>query len=240
MNKPIIGLTPSHDLEKDQCFLNPLYIRALQQAGAVCFMFPLGVAFEDLCQLAALCDGILFTGGPDVHPFRFGEETLPKCGEVSAPRDQLELDLLSIALSDGKPILGICRGIQLINIGLGGTIYQDLEMQLPKDTPVLCHRQPYPPALPSHYVTVTPGSLLASISESDRLEVNSLHHQAVRALAPGLTASAYSSDGLVEAVEMPGYPFLLGVQWHPEFLFSTQKAAGEIFRAFVNACSRQK
>ena len=77
-------------------------------------------------------------------------------------------------MSDGKPILGICRGIQLINIGLGGTIYQDLEMQLPKDTPVLCHRQPYPPALPSHYVTVTPGSLLASISESDRLEVNSL------------------------------------------------------------------
>ena len=223
MNKPIIGLTPSHDLEKDQCFLNPLYIRALQQAGAVCFMFPLGVAFEDLCQLAALCDGILFTGGPDVHPFRFGEETLPKCGEVSAPRDQLELDLLSIALSDGKPILGICRG-----------------MQLPKDTPVLCHRQPYPPALPSLYVTVTPGSLLASISESDRLEVNSLHHQAVRALAPGLTASAYSSDGLIEAVEMPGYPFLLSVQWHPEFLFSTQKAAGEIFRAFVNACSRQK
>ena len=240
MNKPVIGLTPSHNLEKNQCFLNPLYVQALQQAGAVCFMFPLGIASEDLHQLAALCDGILFTGGPDIHPFHFGEETLSKCGEVSAPRDQLELELLSAALSGKKPILGICRGIQLINIGLGGSIYQDLESQLSGSRQILCHRQPYPAAIPSHYVTVTPGSLLESITGSDRLEVNSLHHQAIHTLAPGLTASAYSSDGLIEAAEMPGYPFLLGVQWHPEFLFSVQKSAEEIFKAFVNACSHHK
>ena len=237
MKKPIIGLTPSHDAEKNMFYLNPLYVQALEQSGAACFMFPLGISLDSLRQLAALCDGILFTGGPDVHPFRFGEETLPKCGEVSALRDDLEIALLPIAMEQQKPILGICRGIQLINICLGGSIYQDLESQLSGCSQLLCHQQPYSPVTPSHYAEVVPGSRLQSIVETGRLEVNSIHHQAIRLLAPGLTACARTSDGLIEAIEMDSYPFLLGVQWHPELLFSSQESAQKIFRAFVRACA---
>lgn len=236
MKHPVIGLTPSHDLEKEQLYLNPLYIRALQQCGAMSFIFPLGATYNELKHLSSLCDGVLFTGGPDVHPLHFGEETLPGCGEVSPLRDQLELDLLSIALESRKPILGICRGIQLINIGLGGNIYQDLERQFTPQGRAIAHRQPFSPALPSHRVTVSPGSLLESIAQKQSLEVNSLHHQAVWKTAPDLTVCARSSDGLIEAVEMKDYPFLLGLQWHPEYLFSEQEPARRIFQAFTKAC----
>ncbi len=242
MRKPIIGLTPSHNLENGRIFVTPAYVKALSDAGALCIILPLGASKEDLEHLVSVCDGILFTGGPDVHPFFFGEETLLHCGESSPERDQLELNLLPLVMAARKPVLGVCRGAQLINIALGGDIYQDLESQLPKAAPTISHQQPFAPETPCHYVSIAKDSLLARITGAGdpsicfKLEVNSLHHQAIRRLAPGLTACAHSSDGLIEAVEMPEYPFLVAVQWHPEYLFQKQAAAKGIFEGFVQAC----
>lgn len=235
MNKPLIALTPSHDTVSNDLRMLPAYVKALEAAGAIPVLLPLPAAAEDLKRLADTFDGFLFTGGPDVHPFLFGEETHRNCGSVSALRDQMELALLPVVLETGKPILGICRGIQLLNIGLGGTIWQDIPSQVESDFPI-CHSQPFDYSLPAHTVTLSAGSLLAKITGEEKLSVNSLHHQAVKHVAESLTASAVSADGLVEAVEMRSYPFFVGVQWHPEYLYEKNEAAARLFRAFVEAC----
>lgn len=237
MNKPLIGLTPSHDTETNDLRMRPTYLKALSAAGAIPAILPLTACANDLKQLTELFDGFLFTGGPDVHPFRFGEETHSRCGGVSEARDQMELLLLSLAMKAKKPILGICRGIQLINIGLGGTIWQDIPEQAAGSFP-LAHSQPFSYSLPSHKVALAKGTRLSLLSGRETLDVNSMHHQAIRNTALCLTISAVSSDSLTEAVEMTDYPFLIGVQWHPEYLWETDKAAFQLFLEFVNACRK--
>ena len=236
MKKPLIGLTPSHNTDNNDIQMRPTYIKALTAAGAIPVVLPLTSSEDDLRQLVDTLDGFLFTGGPDVHPFLFGEETLDRCGSVSAERDQMELALLPLVMETGKPVLGICRGIQLLNIGLGGTIWQDIPSQVKSDFP-LAHTQPFAYALPSHNVTLQPDSRLAKIAEAETLSVNSMHHQAVRDVAPSLVASARSSDQLVEAVEMPDYPFFIGVQWHPEYLWEKNEAAARLLSEFVKAAA---
>lgn len=235
MRKPLIGLTPSHDTENDDLKMRPTYMRALKAAGAIPVVMPLEVSDEDLRQLAKTMDGFLFTGGPDVHPFLFGEETLTHCNNVSAARDQMEISLLPLVLELKKPVLGICRGIQVLNIALGGNIWQDIPSQVERDFP-LAHSQPFYYTIPCHTVSLAENSLLAQITGTDSLKVNSMHHQAVKDLAPGLTASAHSPDYLIEALEMPGYPFFIGVQWHPEYLWEKNEEAFRLFQAFVKAC----
>lgn len=239
MKKPLIGLTPSHQTDTNDLQMRPTYLKALTAAGAIPVVLPLTADRGDLRQLADILDGFLFTGGPDVHPFRFGEETQAHCGSVSAARDEMELSLLPLVMEAGKPILGICRGVQLLNISLGGTIWQDIPSQVEADFP-LAHAQPFDYTLPSHTVTVTPNSRLAEITKTETLPVNSMHHQAVKDTAPGLTVSAVSSDGLTEALEMADYPFFLGVQWHPEYLWEKQEAAARLFSAFVSACTASR
>lgn len=165
MKKPLIGLTPSHNTDNNDIQMRPTYIKALTAAGAIPVVLPLTSSEDDLRQLVDTLDGFLFTGGPDVHPFLFGEETLDRCGSVSAERDQMELALLPLVMETGKPVLGICRGIQLLNIGLGGTIWQDIPSQVKRDFP-LAHTQPFAYALPSHTVTLQPDSRLAKIAEA--------------------------------------------------------------------------
>jgi putative glutamine amidotransferase len=235
MRKPLIGLTPSHDMESGDVKARPTYMRALKAAGAIPVVMPLDASEEDLKQLSQDLDGFLFTGGPDVHPFLFGEETQAHCGNVSPARDQMEISLLPMIMELQKPILGICRGIQVLNIALGGNIWQDIPSQVTRDFP-LAHSQPFSYDMPCHTVALTEGSLLAQISESSSIEVNSMHHQAVKDLAPGLIASAYSTDYLIEALEMPDYPFFIGVQWHPEYLWEKNKEAFRLFQTFVKAC----
>lgn len=238
--------------------MRPMCLRAIIAAGGLPIILPLGLSGKDLAHLAARCDAFLFCGGPDVHPFHFHEETHIHSGNVSAKRDELELSLLPFAIAAEKPILGICRGVQLINICLGGDIWQDIPSQYSSDFP-LAHAQPFGYEIPSHTVTVTPGSLLEDIIRNQtrrtperpepaarghggagkshlRLAVNSMHHQAVRRLAPGLTAAASAPDGIIEAIEYPDYPtFFLGVQWHPEYLWPGDEAAMGVFRRFVEA-----
>ncbi len=235
MRKPLIGLTPAHDMESGDVKARPTYMRALKAAGAIPVVLPLDASEEDLKQLCLDLNGFLFTGGPDVHPFLFGEETQAHCGNVSPARDQMEISLLPMIMELQKPILGICRGIQVLNIALGGNIWQDIPSQVTRDFP-LAHSQPFSYDMPCHTVALTEGSLLARISESSSIEVNSMHHQAVKDLAPGLIASAYSTDYLIEALEMPDYPFFIGVQWHPEYLWEKNKEAFRLFQTFVKAC----
>lgn len=238
MRKPLIGLTPYHDTDNHDIKMRPTYLRALKAAGAIPVVMPLEASKDDLMQLTDELDGFLFAGGPDVHPFLFGEETREGCGNVSKERDQMELTLLPLILALGKPVLGICRGIQILNIGLGGDIWQDIPFQVKRDFPI-AHSQPFYYNMPSHTVTLSDDSLLSSIAGKSELKVNSMHHQAVREVAPGLIATAWSPDQLVEAIEMPGYPFFLGVQWHPEYLWEKDDVALRMFQTFVDACRKE-
>ena len=238
MRKPLIGLTPYHDTDNHDIKMRPTFLRVLKAAGAIPVVMPLEASEDDLKQLTDELDGFLFAGGPDVHPFLFGEETREGCGNVSKERDQMELTLFPLILALGKPVLGICRGIQILNIGLGGDIWQDIPSQVKRDFPI-AHSQPFYYNMPSHTVTLSDDSLLSSIAGKSELKVNSMHHQAVREVAPGLVATAWSPDQLVEAIEMPGYPFFLGVQWHPEYLWEKDDVAFRMFQTFVDACRKE-
>lgn len=250
LQKPLIALTPYHNLSTDEPYMRPAYLEAIIHADGIPVILPLTSDESVLQQLVSVFDAFLFTGGPDLHPFYFHEETHACCGNISPKRDAMELLLLKLAMKAQKPILGICRGIQLLNICLGGDIYQDIPSQLPV-TPnapsasvsfPIAHAQPFAYDIPSHTVTVSPRTLLADLSASDTsaahslLKVNSMHHQAVRRLAPGLIASGYACDGIIEAIEKPDYPtFFLGVQWHPEYLWKQDETASRIFSRFVCA-----
>ncbi|MCD8083284.1 MAG: gamma-glutamyl-gamma-aminobutyrate hydrolase family protein [Clostridiales bacterium] len=256
--KPLIALTPYFRTEQNEPYMRPACLEAVRRGGGIPVILSTGPAPGELTQLAAAFDGFLFPGGPDVHPFCFGEEAHPCCGAVSPQRDALELSLLKLAMAAGKPILGICRGIQLLNIGLGGTIYQDIAREYRPEASgeaaLLAHSQPFAPDLCSHYVTVAPGSLLARLSQCkklpptassscdgklQKLPVNSMHHQAVKKPGRGLVVTGRSSDGLIEALELPDYPvFFLGVQWHPEYLLKQDQTSVRIFEAFVEAARR--
>lgn len=232
--KPLIALTPYYNIEKDEPYMRPAYLKAIRAAGGIPVILPVDLEEAGLCQILEQADGVLFTGGPDIHPFHFGEETQRFCGNVSVKRDTMELMLLKLAMEMKKPILGICRGIQLLNIGLGGDIYQDIPSQFKEEFPI-AHTQPFGYEIPSHTVTIVEGTMLSGIVQESVLKVNSMHHQAVKNLAPGLVAAAYAPGGLVEAVELPGYPFFLGVQWHPEYLWEADAAIARLFKAFVDA-----
>lgn len=249
--KPLIGLTTSHDIQTDETIQAPYCPRAILAAGGIPVILPLEASEDDLRQLVSTLDGFLFTGGPDVHPFLFGEETRAGCGSVSVKRDRMELALLKLAIEQRKPIMGICRGIQLINIGLGGTIYQDIPSQTERAFPI-AHQQPFPHRVPSHTVKIAEDSLLADVisgkfpetaPHADRplsqtvIRVNSTHHQAVRDTAPPLTACAFAPDGIIEGVTMKDYPYLIGVQWHPEYLWEEDPAAMNLFKALVKAAA---
>lgn len=236
--KPLIALTPYFNTERDEPYMRPAFINAVRHAGGNPVLLPIDQPEEDLQQIVDTFDGILLTGGPDVHPFLFGEETQAHCGNVCLRRDKTELALICLAMAAKKPILGVCRGAQILNISQGGDIYQDIPSQFPQEFPI-CHDQPFYYDIPAHHVAVEPGTLLAEIAGKDTLEVNSMHHQAVRKLAPGLIASAHAPGGLIECVEKPDYPFLIGVQWHPEYLWQNDEAAARLFQAFVDAAAAQ-
>lgn len=241
MKKACIGLTPSHNTDTHDISMRPTYLRAITAAGGVPVVLPLEAPREDFRQLVEALDGFLFTGGPDIHPFLFGEQTLAHCGNVSPARDEAELALLSLVMSARKPLLGICRGIQTINIGLGGTIYQDIPSQLQKSSSFpIAHQQPFYYHLPAHRVDIQPDTQLFRIAKAPIIQVNSMHHQSVKDVAPGLVVSGYAPDGVIEAIEKPDYPYLLAVQWHPEYLWEKDPVAQNIFKAFVDASGEIK
>lgn len=235
MRKPVIGLTASHDLDTDGLRMAQSYTDAIQKSGAIPLILPLKLNEAECGQLTNELDGFLFSGGPDIHPLLFGEDTLEGCGNRSPLRDRSELLLFSAVYAQKKPILAVCRGIQLINIALGGDIYQDLCSQLSRDI-LIAHSQPFHLSSTCHRVTLEPSSLLSRIACHTELEVNSSHHQSIRRTASPLTVCGRAADGVIEAVEQKNYPFLIGVQWHPEMLADTYSHASRLFEAFIRAC----
>lgn len=185
---------------------------------------------EQAVQDALTCDGLLLPGGGDMDPKFYGQERIPACGEPNLLRDAAEPLLLRAFLAADKPVLGICRGIQVMNAVLGGDLYQDI-----KPFEHLPHNGHWAKV---HTVTVRRGTLLSRILGQDTVLVNSQHHQAVDRVAPGFTLAALSEDGIVEAIEKPDAGFCLGVQWHPEWLSDADPAMQSLFDAFVNACSK--
>ena len=185
---------------------------------------------EQAVQDALTCDGLLLPGGGDMDPKFYGQERIPACGEPNLLRDAAEPLLLRAFLAADKPVLGICRGIQVMNAVLGGDLYQDI-----KPFEHLPHNGHWAKV---HTVTVRRGTLLSRILGQDTVLVNSQHHQAVDRVAPGFTLAALSEDGIVEAIEKPDARFCLGVQWHPEWLSDADPAMQSLFDAFVNACSK--
>ena len=205
------------------------YIESLARAGAGMRWVELSDP-EQAVQDALTCDGLLLPGGGDMDPKFYGQERIPACGEPNLLRDAAEPLLLRAFLAADKPVLGICRGIQVMNAVLGGDLYQDI-----KPFEHLPHNDHWTKV---HTVTVRRGTLLSRILGQDTVLVNSQHHQAVDKVAPGFTLAALSEDGIVEAIEKPDARFCLGVQWHPEWLSDADPAMQGLFDAFVNACSK--
>ncbi|UWO24333.1 gamma-glutamyl-gamma-aminobutyrate hydrolase family protein [Marvinbryantia formatexigens] len=235
MNRPLIGLIPLYDDEKESLWMLPGYMDGIVSAGGTPLMLPLTEDEDMLGQMTELCDGFLLTGGHDVSPALYGETPIEACGACCPARDAMEKKLLALALERDMPVLGICRGIQFLNAALGGTLYQDLPQQRPSR---IEHHQKPPYDIPVHKVTIVEKTPLAELLQVPVLAVNSYHHQAVKELSPQLTAMAYSEDGLVEAVYMKEKPFVWGVQWHPEFSWKTEESSRKILEQFVKAAKK--
>ena len=230
--KPLIGVTPQLDEKREYLRMSPDYFGAIEVAGGIPVMLPLLVDAESARKCAAICDGFLFTGGPDIEPERYGQTPVNQSVITCPPRDVMEMTMLEEAEKSGKPILGICRGLQVINVFHGGTLYQDLPTQHPSET---CHAQKPPFEVPAHNVILSEGSPLKKLVEKEKIAVTSRHHQAILKLGDGLEVMARSEDGLIEAVCQPDYGFLWAVQWHPEASYKTDDASSALFRAFINA-----
>jgi len=212
------------------------YVRALERAGAAPVLIPPMDTAAGVQALLARLDGLLLPGGADVDPRHYGEEAIPGLNRIDSGADQQELELARVAAAGGKPLLGICRGQQLLNVALGGTLYQDLRAQ---EATEIDHTGSRPVGRDHllHPVRIEPASRLAELIGAPEVAVNSLHHQGIKALAPGLRAVAWSPDGVIEAVEGKGR-FCLAVQWHPEELQAHAWAA-RLFQGLVRACSAE-
>jgi putative glutamine amidotransferase len=247
--RPTIGLTTQtlHSIDgippalPQSWVMNQRYFVAATMVGGVPWMIPL--FDDDLPTLRAIyerLDGLLIPGGVDMDPRQYGDTILPECGNLDPARDRVELQLAKWAIEDGKPVLGLCRGLQIINVARGGTLWQDLETQRPE---LVKHdyfpTQGFARQHLAHPVTLEPASRLATLLDGpDTIMVNSMHHQAVRTLGDGLQVTARSPDGVVEALELPGDAFTIGVQWHPEVFEMTDPHTRHLFGGFIAAATR--
>ncbi len=215
----------------------PGYLDLIREAGGVPVIFPMEGETEDLTQLCQMCDGFLFTGGEDVDPTLYGEEAIERCGAANPRRDRLERVVFDYAMERDAPILGICRGIQLLNVFLGGRLYQDLPSQQEAINSIdkINHQMTPPYDRAVHRVQIVEGSPLWEVVKSPTLGVNSYHHQAIKDLAPRLTAMAHSEDGLVEAFYLEEARFLEAYQWHPELSFKVDNTSLAIAKRFISA-----
>ena len=239
MKRPVIGIIPSLESGEGKIYTPTSYPKVIIAAGGnpIFFNFTRDEAIIEA--YAEMVDGVLFSGGDDVNPASYGEEQIWGCGDVVPLRDDFEIALLKVLLtkSPEKPILGICRGCQILNVGMGGTLYQDLRSQVPG---CIRHQQQQSSHYASHKATVAEGSKLHEIYGSTEVMVNSFHHQAVKDLGAGLVITARASDGNVEGFEKPDHPYFVAAQWHPERLVEGPHHPEHkpLFQSFVDACRK--
>ena len=233
--KPIIGVLA--EVYDDLHTQMPVaYASAIERSGGVPVVLPHVASDDAIDAFVALCDGFFFTGGVDVDPQRYGEEKSLCCGAVQEHRDTLEFAVFDKAFQTRKPILGICRGEQLINVALGGTLYQDITTELQTD---IAHRQVEAKNDFSHSVSVFEDTPLHHLIGKQRMRANSFHHQAIKQLGTGLAVMAAADDGVVEAIYLKGERYLRAYQWHPERLYGADPHSCALFDDFIRACKSE-
>jgi putative glutamine amidotransferase len=244
--RPVIGIAArTQEALAGECApswtVGQQYVRALTSAGALPWVIPLFPDDEEtLKQIYGRLDAVFLMGGVDVDPANYNEEREPSCGKSDPARDWVEVRLVQWAVRDSKPLFGICRGVQLINVALGGTLFQDLPQQCPS---AITHDFVAEPSTPKqrdamvHEIQILPSTRLQQTLGDKPLDVNSMHHQGIKDLAPHLVASALAPDGLIEGVEGRDGSFLVGVQWHPEEMTSGRPEMCRLFTEFVGAAA---
>ena len=221
------------DEEKKSIWMLPGYLDGIRNAGGIPVILPLTSSQEDAVTLLMKCDGLLMTGGQDVNPLLYGQTVTNQCGGICHERDEMETHFFNEAIRQNIPVLGICRGLQMINVLLGGTLYQDLPTEIDSR---IDHQMKAPYDRICHQVMLMPGAALHRLLRVDEMGVNSYHHQAVKDLGKELEVMAESEDGLVEAVSLPAKKFVWAVQWHPEYDL-TNSSSQKIFTSFVDSCN---
>lgn len=235
MKKPMIGVLPLYDTKRESYWMLPGYMEGIEAAGGIPIMLPLTSDSKIIRFLAVTFDGFLFTGGQDINPKIYEEKAEAYCGRPCDERDLMEELLFKQVIELNKPTFGICRGLQLFNALLGGTLYQDIPAQLQSDKQIE-HNQMPPYDKPVHAVYIEKESPLYQILKLDSMSVNSYHHQGIKRLSNQMEAAAKAEDGLIEAVYMPEKRFIWAVQWHPEFSYKVDDNNLKLFIEFVNRC----
>ena len=227
------GTFPSVYPSVEQSYVNYDYVTAVNLVGGVPLQLPVIADSDAIRRQIEAVDGVILSGGYDVNPLEYGEQPRQELGQIVPEADYCHLQAARIASELGKPMLGICRGMQILNVAFGGTLYQDVVQ-----VSALKHVQNAKSYVPCHAVNLEEGTRLQQLFGRDRVMTNSFHHQAVKAVAPGFVASARTSDGVIEAIERPDGPLTLGVQWHPEMMARKAPEMKEFIKKFAGACER--
>jgi putative glutamine amidotransferase len=234
--KPVIGITTAYDFDRCSSWIREDYYEAVTQSGGIPVLIP---ATEDKSIWASyldVCDGIILSGGPDVDAAYFGKNNLPCTNEISPVRDSMETYIARSAIDLDKPLLGICRGIQVLNIAAGGSIFQDIYEENITGKQLIKHSQQAPRWFEIHNINIIHDTYLYSIYKENLQKVNSFHHQAVSEVAPDFTVDAYADDGIIEAISHRNRKFIIGVQWHPENLFKRDDSHRKLFERLITVC----
>lgn len=241
MKKPIIGISGS--IMKDstgdfagyeRAYVNNDYVESVVRAGGIPYIIPLVEDEDVIKEQAKFIDGLIMSGGQDVNPMLFNEEPCKELGDILPKRDTFDMVLIREVANLKKPILGICRGEQILNVTFGGTLYQDIKFS---EGSYIKHNQKKLPNFATHSVGIVEGSKLYDILGREAI-TNSFHHLAVKSIAPGFKVVAYAKDGVVEAIEKDGEEFILGVQWHPEMLSKDYKNMAKIFETLIEKAKK--
>jgi|SRR5690625_2527416 len=236
--KPIIGIVPSIDEESNQYYSNIENAEAIIRVGGLPYLLPYVTCNRDILRIVNIIDGLYVAGGNDVDPKYFNETPHEEIGEINPTRDIFELHLLKMMFKRNKPVLGVCKGMQMINVALGGDLYQDISSQY-KDE-LIQHKQRAKIVHPTHPIDVKTGTKLYRMIKKKNVYVNSYHHQAVRRLGRNVIVSSYATDGVIEAIESTAHTFVIGVQWHPECLIVSEDPSFlALYEFFIHHCQKK-
>jgi putative glutamine amidotransferase len=233
--RPVIGITSAYEYEKERIYIKSNYYDAILISNGLPIIFPITEKEDCISEYVDLCDGFLFTGGLDLDASYYGEDNQQYMGRICPKRDYMEMKLIKQAIDSKKPLLGICRGFQLLNVAMGGSLFQDIYEQSTSNN-LIQHQQQAPRWYPSHKVSIEKPSHMYNIFGEESVSVNTFHHQAVKKLAKGFRATAFAPDGIIEAIELKDANFVAGVQWHPEDMWSKYEKFKNLFKYLVEKC----